>query len=248
MKKILSSLISLFLFTFVIFISGCARDSELLQGQASIQQDLEEIKKLLKERPTRSVSRDRSFKPTDISIKGSPFLGKSDAPVTLVEFTDYQCPYCRRHANGTGKQIIKEYVDTGKVKYVIREFPLSRIHPKAHKLSQAALCAGDQNKYWEMHDLFLKGTKKINPDDLSQEIKALDLDAQAFQTCLDSNKYAKKVDADVTDGSKLGVRGTPSFFIGKTGKQGNTKIHATRMLRGAQSFEQFRQAIDKALK
>ena len=122
----------------------------LKAGQQAIQKDLAEIKKLLQNQRAKP-SQPAPFKPQDVSIKGAPFLGEADAKLTLVEFTDYQCSFCKRHFTAVLPQIKKDYVDTGKLKYVMRQFPLVSIHPRATKASEAALCAGDQGKYWEVH-------------------------------------------------------------------------------------------------
>ena len=154
------------LMVIALFTAGCATNSQVIDGQEQIKKELAEIKKLIKQRPIAPKRQQaKAFKPSDINIGNSPFLGKPNAPVTIVEFTDYQCPFCKRFAKNTQTQIIENYVDKGKVKYVLREFPLKNIHPNADKLAQAALCAGDQGKYWEMHDRFLKGSKKPNPKD-----------------------------------------------------------------------------------
>lgn len=217
----------------------------LKKGQSQMQKDLAEIKKLIKAIPSRPARKARApFKPQDLTVEGAPFLGSADAPVTIVEFTDYQCPFCKRHTKNTMGKLVKEYVDSGKVKYILREFPLVSIHPQAHKLSQAALCAGDQGKYWEMHDRFFD-VRKASPKTIDADAEALGLDMATFKECYDSEKYKKTVDKDIADGSKMGVRGTPSFFFGKT--EGATKIRATAMLRGAQGFPQFKVEIEKLL-
>jgi protein-disulfide isomerase len=217
----------------------------LKKGQSQMKKDLAEIKKLIKAIPAGPKRKTPTpFKPQDLGVEGAPFLGSADAPVTIVEFTDYQCPFCKRHAKGTMSQLVKEYVDSGKVKYILRAFPLKSIHPQAYKLSQAALCANDQGKYWEMHDRFF-GVKKTSPKTIYADVEALGLDSATFKECYDSGKYVKTVDKDIADGSKLGVRGTPSFFFGKTA--GSSKIHATAMLRGAQGFPQFKAEIEKLL-
>ena len=247
--KYTSHLPSFLLIAITLLTAGCATNSQLIDGQDEIKKELAEIKKLIKERPAaRKRKQVKAFEPSDISIANSPFLGKADAPVTIIEFTDYQCPFCKRFSKNTLPQIIKEYVDTGKVKYVLREFPLKSIHPSADKLAQAALCAGDQGKYWEMHDSYFTGATKPNPKDLSKEIAALKLNAKTFNACLDSDKYAKKVTTDISDGTKLGVRGTPSFFLGKPKKGDSSTVHATKMLRGAQGFPAFKKVIDELLK
>jgi protein-disulfide isomerase len=254
MKK--SSLILGLIMAFTLIITGPSAFAEdnadlrneidaLKKGQSLMQKDLAEIKKLIKAIPSAPKRKARPpFKPQDLGVEGAPFLGSADAPVTIVEFTDYQCPFCKRHTKGTMTQVVKDYVDAGKVKYVLREFPLKSIHPEAYKLSQAALCAGDQGKYWEMHDKFFS-VRKASPSTIDADAEALGLDITTFKECYDSGKYAKTVDQDIKDGSKLGVRGTPSFFFGKT--DGSSKIRASSMLRGAQGFPQFKKEIEKLL-
>ncbi len=218
----------------------------LKAGQAAMQKDLTAIKEILV-RATRGQSQARvqtKFEPQDLSIAGAATLGAADAPVTLVEFTDYQCPFCRRHFAQTMPQLVKDYVETGKLRYVMREFPIQSIHPKALKAAEAALCAGDQGKYWEIHDVFFADQRKLAPEDLKAHAEGLGLDVASFNECLDGDKYAQRVQKDLADGVKAGVRGTPSFFAGLTDPADPTKIRAIKYLNGAQPYVVFKAAID----
>lgn len=217
----------------------------LRQGQAAIQKDVEAVRKLLEGalRPAQAGN----FEPGDITVAGSPFLGEDSAPVVLVEFSDYQCPFCARHFQTVLPRIKKDYVDTGKLKYVMREFPIESIHPKALKASEAALCAGDQGQYWAMHDRIFEDQKRVGPEDLMAHAEALDLDMTGFGECFDGNKYAQKVQDDLQDGARAGVRGTPSFFVGIAEPEAPTKIRATKFISGAQPYEAFKEAIDELL-
>lgn len=259
MKK---SIITIYSMAFLLFSAGslpaAAQSSEeinalkqeiqaLRQGQAAIRRELSEIKAIL-ERATGGTRQQQAFQPTDITVADAPFLGQADAPVTLVEFTDYQCPFCKRHANGVMKQLLKDYVETGKVRYVLREFPIASLHPQAAKGSEAALCAADQGRYWEMHDLLFANPRLMAPDDLKKHGETLGLDTAAFSACLDEGKYAQRVQASVQEGVKAGVRGTPSFFVGKTDGATPGRIKATKLIRGAQGFEVFKQNIDELIK
>ena len=219
----------------------------LKAGQQAIQKDLAEIKKLLQAQRAPSRAAPAPFKPQDVSIKDAPFLGNAGAKLTLVEFTDYQCPFCKRHFNGVLPQIKKDYVDTGKVKYVMRQFPLVSIHPRATKASEAALCAGDQGKYWEVHDRIFRDQRKLSDEDLQAHAEAEGLAGTEFKDCLSSGKYTKRVQTDAAEGAKAGVRGTPSFFLGLTDPSTADKIRATEYIRGAQAFPSFKKAIDKLL-
>ena len=221
----------------------------LKQGQKSMQKDLNAIKVLLKALAARNARpAQKPFKPSDISIDGSPVLGNASAPITIVEFTDYQCPFCRRHATGTFAQIKKDYVATGKVRYVVRQFPLKAIHPKAGKASEASLCAGDQSKYWEMHDRIFNKTKSFSQEEWVRHAEALSLDMDTFRDCLENGQKAPKVEQDLKDGVALGIRGTPGFFFGRTDPDNPKKFKAVEFLKGAYPFPQFKQVIDKLLK
>jgi protein-disulfide isomerase len=144
--------------------------------------------------------------------------------------------------------ITKDYVETGKLKYVMREFPIESIHPKAFKASEAALCAGDQGQYWGMHDKIFEDQKRVELDDLIAHGEDLDLDMTQFRDCLDGDKYAQKVRDDLQEGSGAGVSGTPSFFIGLADPEDPSKIRATKFIAGAQPYPVFKQVIDELLK
>jgi protein-disulfide isomerase len=158
--------------------------------------------------------------------------GAKEAPVTIVEFSDFQCPFCK-NATATVKQVMDKY--PGKVKWVFRDFPLPAIHPAAPKAHEAARCAAEQGKFWEYHDLLFDRSPKQNPDDLKQYAKDLKLDASTFGQCLDSGKQEAAVTKDVEEGSRLGVTGTPTFFING------------RQLVGAQPLTAFQKIIDGEL-
>jgi len=222
---------------------------DLKEGQKALKKDMNEIKALLKGLTTpRERPAPQPFKPADVSIEGSPVLGDANAPVTIVEFTDYQCPFCRRHATGTFGQIEKEYVKTGKVRYVLRQFPLKSIHPNAAKASEATLCAGDQGRYWEMHHQIFNKTKTFNNEEWLLHANALKLNMKAFNDCMESGKKAAKVEQDLKDGMALGIRGTPGFFIGKSDPSDPDKFRAVEFLRGAYPYSKFKETIDKILK
>ncbi len=168
-----------------------------------------------------------------------PFLGEEDAEVTLIEFTDYQCPFCGRHYKNTFEQIKKNYVDTGKIKYVLRDYPLG-FHKQAQKASEATECADDQGKFWEMHSMLFENQQSLEIDALKGYAKDLELNESEFNDCLDSGKYEEEVKKDFNDGRAAGITGTPGFILlDKEGK--GSKIS------GAQPFSSFQSAIDAAL-
>lgn len=166
-------------------------------------------------------------------------MGDPDAPVTIVEFSDYQCPFCSRYFQETWPKLKAEFVDIGRVRYVFKDFPLAELHPQAPKAHQAARCAGEQDAYWEMHDrLFAKQSEwggRSKPAAVFKDFAAaLELEASAFETCLDGGQWADAVDADLAEGASLGVRGTPTFFV-----DGYPLV-------GAQPYETFQMAIELA--
>jgi protein-disulfide isomerase len=220
--------------------------AELKEGQAAMQKDLADIKKLL-EQGARAAPSKPAFKPTEVTIDDAPVLGAADATVTLVEFSDYQCPFCRRHKDQVMPDLVKNFVDTGKLKYVMREFPLA-MHANAKGAAQAALCAGDQDQYWQMHDKMFENQRKLTVENLKAFGAELGLDSAVFDACLDDGKYAKQVSADLTTGGRMGITGTPAFVLGLTDPKDPNKANVTQFISGAQSLEKFTQTIEDLLK
>jgi protein-disulfide isomerase len=215
----------------------------LREGQTAIQRQLQELTDLLRGRQAQPSAEPPSVV---LSVDGAAFVGERDAKVTLVEFSDYQCPYCGRHFGQTWPQILAEYVKAGKVKYVFRDFPIESIHPQAFKAAEAARCAGEQGKYWEMHDRLFANQDALGLSELPDHAGALGLDVSAFQQCLDSGKFVDGIRADLADGLEAGVTGTPSFFLGLTDPQASTLKVLNRLV-GAQPYPAFKQAIETLL-
>lgn len=189
--------------------------------------------------------------PKQVSIDDDPVLGDKNAKVTLIDFTDYECPFCKRYFDQTFSQIKKDYIDTGKIKYVVRDLPLS-FHANAHKEAQAAECAREQGgdtAYYKYHDEIFKRTTSngtgLALDKLSVIANDLGLNGSTLQSCLDSEKYKGEVDKDLADASAVGASGTPTFFIGKSTSDG--VITGTKIV-GAQPYSAFQAEIDKQLK
>ncbi len=180
-----------------------------------------------------------------ISIDDAPSKGIKTAPVTLIEFSDYQCPFCSRHAREILPQIEKDYINTGKIKYVFRNFPIQHSHPHAFKAAEVAICAGEQGKYWEMHDRLFALTP-ANWDNLSPYVQVVGLELSQFQRCLDSEQPAAKVRKDLADGQRAGVNGTPTFFLGLTEPHGS-QVKALRQIKGTQPYATFKEALDSLL-
>jgi protein-disulfide isomerase len=160
-----------------------------------------------------------------------PAQGPANAPIEVVEFSDFQCPYCFR-ANPTVKQVLSTYGE--RIRFVYRNYPLPS-HPNARPAAEAAQCAAEQGQFWPYHDRLFADQNKLSDGDLKQSAAELGLDTGRFNACVDSHKYKARVDADVQAGNEVGVNGTPAFFING------------RMLSGAQPFDEFKRVIDEEL-
>lgn len=161
-----------------------------------------------------------------------PSLGPADAKVTIVEYSDFECPFCQR-AQETVKKALEEY--GGQVKLVFKNYPLSNIHKNAIIAAEAGECANEQGNFWEMHDKMFANRLSLEKKDLKNYAKEIGLNQEQFNRCLDSGKYKSAIDKDVIEGNKLGFNGVPAFFINK------------RLLSGAQPIEEFRKVIDEEL-
>lgn len=181
--------------------------------------------------------------PPEIQIideDGDPSIGSNNASIVIVDFSDYQCPFCDKFYTTILPSLKKDYIDTGKIKYVYRDFPLN-IHPKAMNAAMAAECANDQNKYWEMHDMIFDNQAEWG---VSEDVNAilisyateLGLNTSTFTSCLNDEKYKEEIEKDRADAIKYGAKGTPTLFV-------NGKI-----LRGVpQSYETFKNFIEGEL-
>ena len=218
---------------------------DLKAEQAAVRRELAEIKELLRRG---QASPQNTAPPRDllVSVLGAPAMGGRTARLTLVEFSDYQCPFCRQHSTQVLPELAREYVKTGKVRYVFRDFPIASLHPQANRLHEAAHCAGDQGKYWEMHDRLFADPQRAEANDLVAHGRALGLDVHRFERCLADEVYAARVRQGVADGEKARVRGTPTFFLGLT-EPDDAPIRPQRLLVGAQPYAAFKQAIDGLL-
>jgi protein-disulfide isomerase len=193
-----------------------------------------------------AVAQAKNGERLDLKVNLPPtkkMLGAVDAKYAIVEFMDYQCPYCIRYAKQSLPIIKQRYVDTGKLKYVIRDFPLN-FHSKAQGAAIAANCAGEQSKYWPMHDELVANSKSLG-DELYPILAAkLNLDLDAYSTCLNSPDMKKAVELDFAYGTEIGIRGTPNFYIGKI--EGESIVNVIH-ISGARSVEAFDRAIQQAM-
>jgi len=173
----------------------------------------------------------------EVSVDDDPVKGSKNAPVTIVEFSDFQCPFCARFFEQTLPQIEENYIKTGKVKFVYRDFPLS-FHQYAQKAAEAAECADEQEKFWEYHDVLFQKQSEWSSTGVAkfkEYATTLGLNTSKFNECLDSGKYSDEVQKDFKDGSSYGVSGTPTFYV--------NGIEVV----GAQPYTAFQQIIDQEL-
>ncbi|MBI3329516.1 MAG: thioredoxin domain-containing protein [Nitrospinae bacterium] len=169
---------------------------------------------------------------TEVSVDGAPFRGLQGAPVTIVEFSDFHCPFCKQ-VLPTLTQLQSQYGD--KVKLVFRDFPIDQLHPGARKGHEAARCANEQGKFWAYHDLLFANAPKASPEQLKGYAQEAGMNVAAFEQCVASGKYREAVQQDIEEGSRAGVTGTPAFFING------------RLVSGAQPLENFSRIIEEEL-
>jgi len=182
-----------------------------------------------------------------VSLDDDPVKGDPDAPITIIEFSDFQCPFCSRFFTQTLPAIQENYIDTGIVKLVYRDFPIDSLHPNARPAHIAAECADEQGKFWEYHDVLFENQgqwNRLSSSDLRSQLNqyatSMGLNSESFDSCLSSQSMADEVNADYLQASQYGATGTPTFFIGNE-KNGFIKLV------GAQPFTAFQSAIDNQL-
>ena len=212
------------------------------QGDA-ILTELRQIKQLL-QRPQQqtpaqqAAQAPKADEPANVSIAGFPILGKADAPLTLVMFTDYQCPFCSRFETQTLPEIRKQYIDTGKLRFVVRDLPLP-FHPNATKAAEATHCAEEQGKYWELREKLVINGDKLDAKRLPEYARQIGLDVAKFSACLESGRHAEKVKASTAIAASIGITGTPSFVVGRS----KGDMAEGFKLVGAQPFAAFDQKL-----
>ena len=201
-----------------------------------------ELKILQNRLPTNQPS-----EPVKISADDDPVIGNPNAPITIIEFSDFQCPFCARFHVQTLPLLLEEYIEQGKVKLVFRDFPIQSIHPNALPAAVAAECANEQGQFKAMHDMLFDNQNQWSKQEtdvalsiFTQYATEIQLDQNTFDSCLTSGKYIEEIRNDLEDGRSYDVTGTPGFFIG------NDDIGYVE-LKGAQPFESFKKVIDAQL-
>ncbi|HJR60552.1 MAG TPA: DsbA family protein, partial [Vicinamibacterales bacterium] len=221
---------------------------ELREQQAQMQRELTAIKNFLQSlMQPRQGQGDAPEVPgivgAAIPTANEPSMGSASAKITIMEISDYHCPFCKRQTLQTFPQVVSEYIKTGKVQYMFVDYPIAQLHPTAARAHEAANCAGDQGKYWEMHvSLFANPVAKDDAALIAQA-KPLGLDTRAFEACLSSGRHAASVKASVARMEQLGISGTPMTVIGLTPAPGQP-MKVLKYVYGAQPFSAFKEAID----
>ncbi len=204
------------------------QNEEVLKELRAIRQLLE---RLTTPQPPAAPPQPQTAKVTN--LKGYA-MGRPDAPLTMVEFTDLQCPFCRQFMITSFEEIKKNWIDTGKLRYISRDFPLD-FHAQAMPAARAARCAGEQGKFWELRLGLMRNANLLTPDYITKAAGDLKIEPKAFATCTASTKYDAEIQAETAEGTKLGVGGTPTFIMGRTTA---TAVEGP-MLVGALPYAQF---------
>lgn len=169
-------------------------------------------------------------------------LGSADAPLTMVEFVDLQCPFCREYATTVFEDIKKNWIDTGKLRYPTRDLPLD-MHPHARNAARGARCSGEQGKFWDMHTRLLRNANLLSPEYIAKTADELGLDATSFSSCLASKRSDEAIERDIADAVKAGIRGTPTFVLGRSGGATLTGV----LIVGAQPYSVFATKLNEPL-
>ena len=207
-----------------------------------IRQLREVLQQLRAPQPAAAAPQRPADEKVKVDLRGTHVMGRNDAPVTMVEFTDLECPFCRTFHTGTFEQIKRDFIDTGKVRFVSRDFPLD-FHANARPAALAVRCAGEQGKFWEMrHGVTVNGNA-LSRDTYFALARDLGLDMQGFGACLGNEKYKAAVDQDIAAAVAAGVSGTPTFVVGPTAPDG---VEGQRIV-GAVPYAVFENAIRAAL-
>jgi protein-disulfide isomerase len=212
---------------------------ELIQQNREVLNELKQIHQLMERQQAGQARPAAAAPPPDdkvhVEIKpGAYSIGRADAPLTIVEYTDFQCPFCRQFHLTAYADIKKNYIDTGKVRYVSRDFPLA-MHENARRAAVAGRCAGEQGKYWELRDVMIANANQLRADNLVTYARDLGLDVPKFSACLDSDRFTADIDRNIAEGQKIGVSGTPSFVIGH---MSGDKLDGVRLV-GAMPYSVF---------
>ena len=214
----------------------------LQQQQQQIIEELNDLKRVLSATAAPGLA---PRLPDSLEIVGELFSGDSKAPVAIVEYADFECPFCGMYARQVYPQIDENYIKTGKVKFFYRDFPIPT-HSHALSAARAARCAGEQGKYWEIHDNLFANQTALGLNDIFERAKKFGIDVQKLSECLSSEKYAEDIRKGMAEAQQLGVQATPTFFLGFIGSNGDA-VSVEKRIVGAAPYEVFRTDLDALL-
>ena len=232
-------------------IAALRREIQALkEQQAQMQKELQAIKNFLQSalQPRQQAQEPEvpgligAMVPTD----GEPSLGAATAKVTVMEISDYHCPFCKRQTQQMFPQLQAEYIKTGKARFIFVDYPIAQLHPVAHRAHEAAACAGDQGKFWEMHASLFASPPSKTDQELTAQASAVGLNVSQFTSCLTSGKHAASVKASVGRMEQLGVGGTPMTLIGLTPAPGQP-MKVVKYIYGAKPYAEFKATIEALL-
>jgi len=212
--------------------------------QQQIIDELNNLKQLLALNGAAHPNPQPPAPPSALTLHDENFRGETGATVAIVEYADYECPYCGQYEHDIYPQISKDYIQTGKVKYFYRDMPLP-MHAHAMIAARAARCAGEQGKYWEMHDSLFAKQNAIREADMPDRAKELGLDSAKFSECFSSNRYVDDINRSAAEGQNMGIEGTPTFFVGKLDSAGG--VTNLKPIVGARPYEAFKSVLDELL-
>lgn len=220
---------------------------ELKEGQRQLRNEVDEIKKLFQARPsiTNLDAKAATPKIASVDVYGEPFRGTNTARVAIIEYSDFDCSFCAKYARNVFPRIDREYVKPGKIRYFFRDLP-ERDATNAWLKARAARCAGDQSKFWEMHDLLFSEQGASGPD-LNALARILGLDMETFGTCLSTQKYLENIQRSADGARRMDVFGTPAFLIGTVTKDGDF-VWVKKVLVGVQTYDTLKTLLDQLLR
>jgi protein-disulfide isomerase len=223
MKKFLGYATLMFVAALPLAAQVASDQGGMTRQQADeMLKELRQIRQLLERQQAKPAAQPQEEQPTHAKItdlSGVSMLGSKVAPLTIVEYTDYQCPFCQRFHMTAFSELKKNYIDTGKVRFFSKDMPLD-FHPNAMRAAQAARCAGEQHKFWELRDVMGANPEKLDIEHIVGFAADLKMDTAALRACVDSGKYKEPVQRDVLEGMRIGANGTPTFLVGKSVGEG----------------------------
>jgi protein-disulfide isomerase len=218
---------------------------QLKTQQQQILDRLDELKKLLSGRGGTASTPSAIKAPDIMSVQGELFRGDASSTVAIIEYGDFECPFCRHFQHDVYPQVLDKYIKSGKVKYFYRDMPLP-FHSHALPAARAARCAGEQGRYWEMYDALFADKLASTAAEIDDQAKGVGVDTVKLDACVNSDRFAAVIHRNVDEASKMQIRGTPTFLIG-TMSPGSDRINIKATVVGAQPFEAFKAAIDPLL-